>query len=84
MIGIHESKDAIEAVKSAKSVFVGGGNTFLLLKTLYDQKLVELIRWRVMNEGLIYMGTSAGKNFHLVDKFKRIVPVLEKNFFNRN
>ncbi|XP_044751123.1 probable alpha-aspartyl dipeptidase [Coccinella septempunctata] len=62
MTGIHESKNPFEAVKSAKSVFVGGGNTFLLLKTLYDHKLIDLIRSRVMNEGLIYMGTSAGTN----------------------
>lgn len=60
MTGIHESKNPVESVKSAKSVFVGGGNTFLLLKSLYDNKLVDLIRSRVMNEGMLYIGTSAG------------------------
>ncbi|XP_045471241.1 probable alpha-aspartyl dipeptidase [Harmonia axyridis] len=62
MTGIHESKNPVESVKSAKSVFVGGGNTFLLLKSLYDNKLVDLIRSRVMNEGMLYIGTSAGTN----------------------
>ncbi|KAL3280628.1 hypothetical protein HHI36_003865 [Cryptolaemus montrouzieri] len=62
MTGIHESKSPSDTVKSAQSVFVGGGNTFLLLKTLYDNKLIELIRERVILEGMPYMGTSAGTN----------------------
>src|SRR5210317_1437416 len=33
--GIHEFENAREAVKNAQGIFVGGGNTFLLVKTLY-------------------------------------------------
>lgn len=60
--GIHTHQSPQDAVKSAKAIFVGGGNTFLLLKQLYDNNLVELIRDRVFKEGLLYIGSSAGSN----------------------
>ncbi len=59
--GINEFDDPKEAVKNADGIFTGGGNTFLLLKTLYENGLVELIRSEVSN-GTKYMGTSAGSN----------------------
>lgn len=59
--GIHEFSDPIEAVKSAKGIFVGGGNTFVLVHQLYKNHLVEVIR-DVVNQGTPYLGTSAGSN----------------------
>lgn len=59
--GIHEFDDPIKAVKNAKGIFVGGGNTFLLVKQLYGHKLMEVIRQTVEN-GVPYFGTSAGSN----------------------
>ena len=45
---IHSTQSPIESVKTAQAFFIGGGNTFLLLKTLYDLELLEPIRQRVL------------------------------------
>ena len=60
--GLHEFDDKFAAINDAEAIFIGGGNTFLLLNELYKFKLIELIRERVLNSGAIYMGTSAGSN----------------------
>jgi dipeptidase E len=59
--GIHEYPSAQEAVEQAQAIFTGGGNTFLLLKTLYEQGLIELLREAVA-KGTPYLGSSAGSN----------------------
>ncbi|KAH3690127.1 alpha-aspartyl dipeptidase-like [Dreissena polymorpha] len=59
---IHEKPNAVDAVKQAEAIFIGGGNTFRLLKTLYDEKVIEIIRQRVLEEGVPYIGSSAGTN----------------------
>jgi dipeptidase E len=58
---LHQSSDKQQAVREAEAIFVGGGNTFRLLKALYDFDLIQLIRSRV-GEGLPYIGSSAGSN----------------------
>src|SRR5215217_5423885 len=44
MDSIHSARDAKQAVNDAEAIFVGGGNTFRLLKSLYDFDLIDLVR----------------------------------------
>lgn len=59
--GIHEFPDPQAAVLGAEGVFIGGGNTFVLLRDLYEFGLVDVLRQRI-EAGMPYMGTSAGSN----------------------
>lgn len=59
--GIQEFTNPIDAVNNAKGIFTGGGNTFLLLKQLYDKKLISTVK-NVVENGTPYFGTSAGSN----------------------
>lgn len=59
--GIHEYPDPSYAIKNAEAIFTGGGNTFLLVRQLYDNKVMELLSETVKN-GTPYLGSSAGSN----------------------
>lgn len=58
---IHHYEDKISAIKNANSIAVGGGNTFMLLYTLYKLNLIDPIKEAVAN-GAKYFGWSAGAN----------------------
>ncbi len=52
---------AVNKVEDAEAIFIGGGNTFVLLNGLYQEGLIGGIKERV-GEGVPYIGTSAGSN----------------------
>src|SRR5262249_20131194 len=56
---IHRASDPLRALQSAGAVFVGGGNTFRLLKNLQESGVMPAVRKRVV-EGMPYIGSSAG------------------------
>lgn len=58
---LHDAQDASAAVARADAFAVGGGNTFKLLRGLYEAGVVEMIRERV-ERGAPYVGWSAGSN----------------------
>jgi dipeptidase E len=59
--GVHESGPWPHTLPDHPAVFVGGGNTFRLLKTLQDGGLLDQIRRKVLG-GMRYIGSSAGSN----------------------
>ncbi len=59
--GIHTFENCKSAVHDTRAVFVGGGNTFLLVKTLYENNLMAEIS-KSVEKGTLYLGTSAGSN----------------------
>ena len=61
LASIHTAADPVQAVNETDAIFIGGGNTFRLLKALYDFDLLGPIRERVAH-GMPYIGASAGSN----------------------
>ena len=61
VVSLHETDDPRDAMAEVGGLFIGGGNTFRLLKTLYELELLDVIRERV-ESGMPYLGTSAGSN----------------------
>ncbi len=61
VVGIHEFDDPKKAIKDAKGIFTGGGNTFVLVNQLYKNDLIETVKTAIKN-GTPYLGTSAGSN----------------------
>lgn len=61
IVGLHSFEDKQEVLKNTKGIFIGGGNTFLLVHQLYKYDLIDTIK-EVVNNGTAYFGTSAGSN----------------------
>lgn len=61
LVGLHTVADPQQAVEDADALYVGGGNTWRLLRTVQDLGLVDVIRQRVA-DGMPYLGASAGTN----------------------
>jgi dipeptidase E len=59
LMSIHDVSNAARAAEQADAIFIGGGNTFRLLKALHDHGLVDPVRRRVAG-GMPYIGSSAG------------------------
>ncbi|VDG81064.1 peptidase E [Capnocytophaga ochracea] len=61
VVGLHIFADPKKAIRQAKAIFTGGGNTFVLVNQLYGLEVMDVLREAVEN-GTLYMGTSAGSN----------------------
>lgn len=59
--GLHEFNDPVNAIENAQGIFTGGGNTFLLVEKLYRNKLMAVLKEKIL-QGTPYLGTSAGTN----------------------
>jgi dipeptidase E len=62
VLGLHGVPDPAGAIAEAEVLFVGGGNTFRLLRAVRRLGLIEPVRRRVATGALRYMGSSAGTN----------------------
>ncbi len=58
---LHLADDRASAVRDAKAIFIGGGNSFRLLKSLYDCQLIASLQ-NAVAAGVPYIGSSAGTN----------------------
>jgi dipeptidase E len=78
----HETAVPQKAVEEADAIFIGGGNTFRLLKALEDLDLIEVIR-RKVSSGAPYIGSSAGSNVAgLTIKTTTDMPIVQPRSFD--
>ena len=60
--GLHEVPDAVHAIGQAEAIFVGGGNSFRLLRHLNQLGALAALREAAVTGGVPYLGASAGSN----------------------
>jgi len=54
--------EPLQAIEAVEALFIGGGNTYALLKRLRESRLLGAIQERVGHGLLPYIGSSAGSN----------------------
>ena len=59
--GLHEFEHPKDAITNAEGIFIGGGNTFVLVDQLYKINIIETLKTAI-ESGTPYLGTSAGSN----------------------
>ena len=59
--GLRADRGRADSLEAAEAIFVGGGNTFRLLRALQTTGHLDAIRERV-SAGMPYLGASAGTN----------------------
>lgn len=78
----HAVPDARQAIEQTDAIFIGGGNTFRLLKALQDLDLLGPIRRKVIG-GAPYIGSSAGSNVAgPTIKTTKDMPIVEPRSFD--
>ena len=61
VVGVHEFETPQEGIQKAEAIFTGGGNTFELVNQIYKNNIFSDLK-KVVEEGIPYLGTSAGSN----------------------
>lgn len=80
--GLHEFEDKVAAIENAGGYFTGGGNTFLLVKTLHELGLMNVLKENI-EKGKPYLGCSAGSNIGGVNmKTTNDMPIVYPPSFN--
>lgn len=52
-----------EIIRNAQAIYICGGNTFVLTKTLYEKNVIDIIKQKI-RDGTPVIGASAGTNIH--------------------
>ncbi len=79
---VHNCADPVQAVREAKAIAVGGGNTFYLVHMMHKTGIMQAIKEKVV-DGTPYMGWSAGSNVACPTlRTTNDMPIIEPESFN--